>query len=317
MSELSCIAENKYYNADEGRFLRREDGCPLRDWRTCGDSFKFAMHPRGFLVFLHSSQLEKRDEYDGHDPYGVFNESGSVGAFHERRFTGTISLVQEALRHAPGRSRILDVGCGRGHITAEILKRFPFAEVSGLDCSISAIAAASERYKGIDFVVADAYRPPYAPEYFDIVVCNNIWEHVPDPLRLLESLNRILTAEGYLIISTPSRYRLGNLARILMGKPVKFISPHHVTEYTVGQVIEQLRFGGFEAKAYSSRLRVPINDLTDLILRKVWGPLVRAYLWVIASHHSLEWTVFYLARKMSLPTGAVEMHKTAAFTSVC
>ena len=137
--------------------------------------------------------------------------------------------------------KILDIGCGEGHITAEIQKNFLGAEVSGLDYSISAISYAVEKFPGIDFCVADAYNPLYCDNYFDAVVCNNLWEHIPDPLALLKGMNRILKDGGYIILSTPSRYRFPNLLNVLRGKPPVFMSTHHVTEYSVGQVIEQLR----------------------------------------------------------------------------
>ena len=288
---------NKYYDTAEGKALTSDQGCPLDEWLRGTTSAKFGVHSGGFAVFLRSGEIDEKDEYSGgDDPYEVLAMAGRLSSFHQRRLTGTIRLLEEGtpvLRTCP---KILDLGCGMGHLTAEMQYRFPSAEVSGLDSSISAIAAAKEAYESIDFVVADAYHPPYCPGYFDIVVCNNIWEHVPDPLRLLESVEKILSAEGFLIISTPSRYRLGNIARVLLGKPVKFISTHHVTEYTVGQVIEQLRFGGFDAKVFNEPWRVPASGVTAFVQRFV-RLLVQGYLKIIGSHHSLEWTVFYIAQR--------------------
>ena len=292
------MRENEYYDTEDGIALTSDQGCPLEEWRTGATSAKFALHESGFPVFLRPSEIDDRDEYGEDDPYDVLDGSGEMTTFHQCRLSGTVHLLEEATRRVRTCPKILDLGCGQGHITAQIQRRFPAAEVSGLDASISAIAAAKKAYEQIDFVVADAYRPPYSPGYFDIVVCNNIWEHVPDPLRLLEAVKRILSREGVLIISTPSRYRLGNIARVLVGKPVEFISPHHVTEYTVGQVIEQLRFGGFDAKVFNEPWRVANSSgVLKLGVRKVVRPLVQAYLKMIRSHHSLEWTVFYIAQR--------------------
>jgi SAM-dependent methyltransferase len=289
---------NEYYDAEGGIALTSDQGCPLEEWRRGATSAKFALHESGFPIFLRPSEIRDKDEYGEDDPYDVLDGSGEMSTFHQCRLTGTIHLLEAATRHVRTCPRILDLGCGLGHITAQIQRRFPSAEVSGLDASISAIAAAKRAYEGIDFAVADAYGPPYLPGYFDIVVGNNIWEHVPDPLRLLEAIKRILSPDGVLIISTPSRYRLGNIARVLLGKPVKLLSPHHVTEYTVGQVIEQLRFGGFDAKVFNEPWRVATSSgVLKFAVRKVVRPLVQAYLRMIHSHHSLEWTVFYVAQR--------------------
>jgi len=90
-----------------------------------------------------------------------------------------------------------------------------------------------------------------------LFVCNNLWEHVADPLNLLSEISRITKARGKLCISTPSRYRLHNLVAALRGRPIEFMSEHHVTEYTVGQVKEQLAFGGYKLlKCYSEPITI-------------------------------------------------------------
>lgn len=123
-------------------------------------------------------------------------------------------------------------------------------------------------------------------------MCNNLWEHVPDPLLLLSKIKRIVKLGGHLIISTPSRYRTDNLVRILRGKPVNFMSQHHVTEYTVGQVKEQLRYGGFEVKSVLSR-PISAGSMKANVARWVCSKLIS----MVGSHHQLEATVFYLAQE--------------------
>lgn len=168
------MRENKYCDAEHGKALTSDQGCSLEEWRSRTTSAKFGVHENGFPVFLRPSEIENKDEYGEDDPYAVLDGSGEMTTFHQYRLTGTIHVLEEATRHGRTYPKILDLGCGLGHITAQIQRRFPSAEVSGLDASISAIAAAKKAYEGIDFVVADAYRPPYLPDYFDVVVCNNI-----------------------------------------------------------------------------------------------------------------------------------------------
>lgn len=289
---------NRFYDSSEQRFLKLQDACPYDEWIKGNKEAKFAIHPQGFAIFLDSSEIASSDEYEEEDPYGVQEGLIKYGPFQQRRFKFTIDLIKKALEKKDSSTiRILDLGCGEGHITAEIAKEFPAVNVSGLDYSISAVTDAHESFKNIDFIVADAYAPPYPSEHFDVVVLNNIWEHVPDPLRLLKSIKRILVPGGHVIISTPSRYRLRNLVRILFGKPVVFMSKHHVTEYSVGQVIEQLSFMGFDTKVYSDRLRGPAGGLMRFIAFKMAIPVLNLFLRLVRSHHSLEETVFYLGKK--------------------
>ena len=125
-----------------------------------------------------------------------------------------------------------------------------------------------------------------------MVLCNNIWEHVPDPLRMLDGITRIVKKGGLIIITTPSRYRFGNILRILCGIGTKFVSKLHVTEYSVGQVREQLNYGGYEVlAAYSPSINE--RNLFFTLLKKCFTVLLK----VIRSKHIIEATVFYAAKK--------------------
>ena len=285
------VGTTEYYDHAKDRAVDvHEHGCQLADWEDRYGTASFARHPDGFLVFLPPKEINPSDEYNGSDPYAV--ESGLRGDFQKRRVECTLELVQEATQRFRGVVRILDLGCGQGHITSKIREALPQAEIAGLDYSISAITYANKKFPGIDFVVASAYQCPYRRSYFDIVICNNLWEHVPDPLLLLSKITRVMKPHGFLIISTPSRYRWGNLVNVIRGKPIQFMSEHHVTEYSVGQVIEQLRFGGFDViKSFSKTFKS--GNWKFEAAKK----LLSVFASVIGSHHQLESTVFYLAQR--------------------
>jgi SAM-dependent methyltransferase len=90
------------------------------------------------------------------------------------------------------RGKLLDVGCGR--------KPYKDTYFSG---------AAS--YTGVDYltensqpdIVASALDLPLEVQSFDTVVSTELLEHVPDPLRALREMHRVLRPGGYLILSTP------------------------------------------------------------------------------------------------------------------
>ncbi len=289
------MSESQYYDWSYHKPLSKANGCRFEDWPQKHTDFPFALHPKAFPIFLHPDELRESDEYSQGDPHSV--KKGFQSEFQKRRVACTLHLIELAVTDKSRTPKVLDVGCGEGHITAEIREFLPNAEISALDYSLSAITYAANHYPGIDFCVADAYQPPYFKEYFDIVVCNNIWEHVPDPVFLLSRISRIIKPRGYLIISTPSRYRLENLAQVLLGKPIRLGAANHVTEYSVGQVIEQLRFGKFTVeKIYSRPKKEKPRNIQEFIGYKLAKPIFKIYLRMIKSHHSLEGTVFFLAR---------------------
>jgi len=86
--------------------------------------------------------------------------------------------VLELLDIKPG-ERVLDLGCGTGHLTNEIKNNG--AEVIGIDASADMIAKAVKTYPGIDFRVADA-SDFHFDEPFDAVFSNAVlhWVHKVD-----------------------------------------------------------------------------------------------------------------------------------------
>jgi 2-polyprenyl-3-methyl-5-hydroxy-6-metoxy-1,4-benzoquinol methylase len=281
---------NKYYDYERNCLIDlNRDGCDLAVWHDSRGKALFARHPDGFMIFLPPEELEKSDEYKESDPYAV--EAGITEGFHKRRIDCTLAMVKEVANRLGSKPRILDLGCGQGHITARILQECPHAEVSGLDYSVSAIKYAHAQFRGVDFIVGNAYQCPYAEGYFDMAVCNNLWEHVPDPLLLLAKIKRVLRPGGFIIISTPSRYRWNNLLRAIRGKPLEMVSKHHVTEYSVGQVVEQLQYGGFKVlRSFSKPIKA--TSFKFRIARLFFSIFVA----LTGSHHQLETTVFYLAQ---------------------
>lgn len=280
----------KYYDHKRCRPIELDkDGCTLCDWTEQFDNAIFAKHPKGFPIFLPPHELEKSDEYKESDPYTV--ELNLDSDFHRRRIQCTLTMIEEAIKKVEGVPKLLDLGCGQGHITSKIKESYPSIEISALDYSVSAIEYAVDHFHGIDFAVGNAYAPPYAESYFDIVVCNNLWEHVPDPLYLLSAIKMVIKPNSFLIISTPSRYRLGNLIRVMMGRTVIFMSEHHVTEYSVGQVLEQLTYGGFKVSKVLSK-RIKDKSLKSRIAKVMFSSIIS----IVGSHHQLEATVFYLAQ---------------------
>ena len=175
---------NEYYDLKKRTIIDLEkESCNFEIWKNNYNEFSCCRHPNGFYIFLNPNEIDSSDEYNENDPYTVIENLKSD--FHQRRLNCTIELIKKS----KSSKNLLDLGCGQGHFTDKIKKEFSNYNVFGLDYSISAIEYADTNFKNIDFVVANAYNPPYCDEYFDIIILNNIWEHVPDPLNLLQSIN--------------------------------------------------------------------------------------------------------------------------------
>ncbi|MGB0887513.1 MAG: class I SAM-dependent methyltransferase [Vicingaceae bacterium] len=280
---------NLFYSTTKKNLIDLENNCcSFDEWMKDKGANDCCKHENGFYIFLNPEEIESSDEYKNNDPYVVMDQLESD--FQQRRLKSTIDLIPAAAKNQS--LRLLDIGCGEGHFTDVIKKEFPKFEVHGLDYSVSAIDYAHKTFSEINFITANAYHPPYQNEYFDIVVCNNLWEHVPDPLQMLRAMKRVLKPNGLLIVSTPSRYRFSNLIKALGGQKIEFMSTYHVTEYTIGQVKEQLKWEGFTTeKVYSPP--IPASNFIFTIIKSI----MRMVLKLLNSHHVLESTVFYAAKK--------------------
>ena len=61
MKFISKYRKSKYYDGTRHRFLSETNGCKYEDWEDKSDDFSFAIHPKGFKMFLSPSQLKKND----------------------------------------------------------------------------------------------------------------------------------------------------------------------------------------------------------------------------------------------------------------
>jgi ubiquinone/menaquinone biosynthesis C-methylase UbiE len=95
--------------------------------------------------------------------------------------------------------RVLDVGCGPGALTAELLRRG--AEVSAVDPSPQFVAAAQERYPAADVQQAAAEELPFRDGEFDAALAQLVVHFMADPLRGIEEMVRVTHEEGVVAAS--------------------------------------------------------------------------------------------------------------------
>ncbi|MEO0133013.1 MAG: class I SAM-dependent methyltransferase [candidate division WOR-3 bacterium] len=90
---------------------------------------------------------------------------------------------------------ILDVGSGFGGYAYSLHNAG--AKVFSLDLE------SFLHYKNIYHVIGNALNLPYKREFFDLIVCSSLVEHVKRPQLLIRELSRVLSIHGFLYISYP------------------------------------------------------------------------------------------------------------------
>jgi 2-polyprenyl-3-methyl-5-hydroxy-6-metoxy-1,4-benzoquinol methylase len=97
----------------------------------------------------------------------------------------------------------MDFGCGEGGLSGELLGA-GWKAVVGIDVSRSRVARAQLRFPAIRFddrglAALDDYH-----EAFDLIVMDNVIEHLPRPVEVLRRLRSCLVAGGTLVAITPN-----------------------------------------------------------------------------------------------------------------
>jgi ubiquinone/menaquinone biosynthesis C-methylase UbiE len=111
------------------------------------------------------------------------------------RFIGRYSrLLSPQLADVAGvRSgqRVLDVGCGPGALTAELVARVGASAVSAVDPSEPFVEAARERHPGVDVHRASAEDLPFANTTFDAAMAQLVVHFMTDPVGGLREMARV------------------------------------------------------------------------------------------------------------------------------
>lgn len=168
--------------------------------------------------------------------------------------------------------KYLDIGCNNGALTEKILLKSRVCETYGIDISQKQLDAAQKR--DINTILCDLNEEkelPFPENYFDIVTCLEVIEHILPTDFLLDEIYRILKPEGYAIISTPRLDSLYVISLLILGfqpdliisiskkknygslwKSRQFHHSGHVSLFTKKAFKEILREHSFQIVKYTS-----------------------------------------------------------------
>jgi SAM-dependent methyltransferase len=163
-------------------------------------------------------------------------------AGQERR----LKMIRDAAPQlASGTARMLEVGCGLG-VYVERLRAFTPA-VFGLEYDFERAAEAGRRLTPSPVVCAAGERLPYPDDAFDVILSNEVIEHVQDDRAAAAEMVRALKPGGRLVLFCPNRwypvethgvywrgrYRFGNIPLVnYLPDPLRNQLAPHVRAYT-------------------------------------------------------------------------------------
>jgi SAM-dependent methyltransferase len=126
--------------------------------------------------------------------------SFDVGADAYDRFMGRYSepLAAKfvALADVAEGQQALDVGCGTGALTAELVQRLGAGAVSAIDPSKSFVEAVRSRFPAVEVHQSTAERLPFSHDIFDSALAQLVVHFMKDPVAGLREMARVTRRDG-------------------------------------------------------------------------------------------------------------------------
>lgn len=168
---------------------------------------------------------------------------------HNVRRTWLLERIAQCSPRAGG--RFLEIGIGCGIYTRDLASR---GTVTAVDINEEFVRIAGA-IPNVTAVVADVQSQVF-PAEFDLAICSEVIEHIPESAQAIANLYQALKPGGYLLLTTPNKWstveltarlltspRIARLAQRLYGEPVDDLG--HINRLTRAQLREQITQAGF------------------------------------------------------------------------
>ena len=193
--------------------------------------------------------------------------------------------------------KILDIGCGSGrHICAAY--RFPEVIAVGSDLDFDDLREAGKRLKLHDRLgehgggvwglgLADAACLPFKDDYFDLVICSEVLEHIENHSQTIREIVRVLKPGHNLVVSVPRFWP--EFICWALSTEYQTAEGGHVRIFRYNQLVTDLQSAGVKqwARHYAHSLHTPFWWLKCLV-----GPNRENSLPVNLYHRFLTWDIF-------------------------
>ena len=113
-----------------------------------------------------------------------------------------LSFIDDLLLRVPLKNKlVLDIGCGRGEVAREVIRRVGEVVVNGIDSDLCGLAdTQAEKGNRLTIHKMDVKRLAFPDAYFDAAYSLNVFEHINDLEGAYRELRRVLKPGGLLYL---------------------------------------------------------------------------------------------------------------------
>jgi SAM-dependent methyltransferase len=126
----------------------------------------------------------------------TFNVAADAYTRFMGRFSEPLAVQFAQVADLQAGQRVLDVGCGPGALTAQLVERLGVDAVSAIDPSASFVAALRERFPEIGVQSGVAEQLPFPADHFDAALAQLVVHFMTDPVSGLAEMARVTRPGG-------------------------------------------------------------------------------------------------------------------------
>lgn len=221
--------------------------------RTCSIIFIDPQPTASELAGLYSSEYFEGDFRCGHE--GSYFDEANLSKLVDDTLLSQIKSVRS-------NGRFLEIGCAGGALL-DAARSLGY-EVQGVEFSPVAAEFARKHFR-LPVVTGDLLDAKLPSSIYDVVFMGDVLEHLPDPMRTLGEINRVMAQGGLLVIHCPMQTntifsRMGFLAYRLAGRTATVhLPPYHLFEYRPASMKYLLERTGFRVKTLQQTTIPPGN----------------------------------------------------------
>jgi len=152
--------------------------------------------------------------------------------------------------------RVLDAGCGEGQLLKKIADDRKVVQLYGTDVTKIALENAKKRIPHAKLTLSDLTSLKYQDDFFDIIICTEVIEHITQYKKVLDEFKRVLKKKGLLILTFPNEGLNTFLRLIFLRKPR---IPDHVNSFSPRRIIEETDL------RLLSHISIPVKNLPSFI----------------------------------------------------